>query len=60
MLVILGVANSLVLVTHAHKNYATQGILWHKKLSNKQSSKVICRFDRLRIAAHRKGQKPYE
>ena len=33
-----------------------------QKISNKQSAKVICRLDRLRIAAHStaRAKKPYE
>ena len=45
---------------HAQKLfYATQGILFAQKLSNKQGAKAICRLDRL-ILACRENKKPYE
>ena len=54
MLAIANYSGSLACATHAHKIfYATQGILL---LSNKQSAKVICKFDRLRTA-HSKSKK---
>ena len=47
---------------HAKLIYSAQGnTSIVQKLSNKQSAKVICRFDRLRTAhVHSKRQKAYE
>ena len=52
MLAVVFGPGSPALVAHAHKIlYATQGrYSIVQKISNKQSAKVICRFDRLRIA----------
>ena len=45
--------------THTNIFHAAQGIATTvQKLSNKQSAKVVCRFDRLRIS-HTKRQKSH-
>ena len=56
MPVVLAVANGpislLALAAHAHKHFYASyiGDSIVQKLNNKQSAKVICRFNRLRIA----------
>ena len=58
MPVTLAVANSRVSLeseAHAHKTFMLHKAFYCAKLSNKQSAKVICMFDRLRTA-HRNRQ----